>query len=164
MINTLLGVGIGYLIFKWADSNPINTPSSPSDGQDDPTPTPPNEVAVWTLTGVSNIRENKRTGVFYGCGTYRRSDMNLAGYSVVVDETVNEKPLSDWSKLQGPDGEAAYSYASKTDCVKMVNYLVRERDAPETVPEEEEPTPAPTPPKEVPEFGNLGGYGTGGYF
>jgi len=119
---------------------------------------------VWTLTGVSNIRENKRTGVFYGCGTYRRSDGDYLGYSVVVDETPSEKPLSDWSKLQGPDGEAAYSYASKTDCVKMVDYLVREKDGPESAPEEPTPTPAPIPPKVIPEFGNMNGYGRGGYF
>jgi len=170
MMNTLLGVGIGYLIFKWADSEPINTPNGDENAPEAPDPTPPQRNAVWTLTGVSSIREDPDSGLFYGCGTYAWDEGRSGTYRyIVVQSTVSEtSDLSMWSELMGSDGSIAYTFASKSDCEKMVRELTREpapeENPPEKAPEPEEP-PAPTPPAPLPPFmPPMNGFQRGGVY
>jgi len=161
-MNTLLGVGIGYLIFKWADSEPTNTPNgdeNPSEPQD---PTPPQREGVWTLESVSNVKSDPNSDLFYACGTYAWDEGRTGTYRYIVVQTqdgLENGPLSNWSDLMGSDGSIAYTFASKTDCVKMVNELTKEPepDAPQKQPEEEEkPTLPPAQP--LPDYsGGLGG-------
>lgn len=162
MINTLVGVGIGYLIFKWADSEPINTPSSPEDDSTPQDPTPPQRAGVWSLESVSNVKRDSDSEIYYACGTYAYDEGRTGTYSyIVVQSDDPEGPLSSWSQLMGSDGSIAYTFVLKTDCVQMVNELTREPtpDDPQKQPEPEEEKPTLPPSNPLPDFGGMNGFG-----
>lgn len=160
MMNTLLGVGIGYLIFKWADSEPSKGPNGdekPSEPQD---PTPPQREGVWTLESVSSVSQDPNSGLFYACGTYAWDEGRTGTYRYIVVQAEERGSLSNWSELMGSDGSIAYTFAMKSDCEAMVRELTKEPepDAPKKQPEPEEEKPSLPPSEPLPDWnGGLGG-------
>ena len=166
MMNTLLGVGIGYLVFKWAESEPINTPNGEENAPDPQDPAPPQRSGVWTLESVSSVKQDSDSQLYYGCGTYAWDGGRTGTYRYIVVQSSQADPakLEEWSELMGSDGSFAYSFAMKSDCVKMVDELTKtpapEDKPPEKAPEPEEkpPTPPSPLPPVAPDFGNMGGF------
>ena len=170
MMNTLLGVGIGYLIFKWADSEPMKAPNGEENAPEDPDPTPPQRSGVWTLTAVSSVREDPDSGLFYGCGTYAWDGGRTGTYRYIVVQSSDSdtSDLSNWSELMGSDGSFAYSFALKSDCEQMVRELTREstpeEKPPEKAPAPEDPPAPRNPVQPQPVLPPMSGFRTGGIY
>ena len=156
MMNTLLGVGIGYLIFKWADSEPINTPNGDENDSEPLPPTRDPSEAVWTLESISNAKMDENSGVAYACGTYTYPG-EYRSY-IVVQASAVDAPLSEWTELMGADGSIAYTFLNKSDCVQMVDMLTA-APTPDDPVKPPEPEPLPIPDYD---FGGMVGFGTAG--
>ena len=125
---------------------------------------------MWTLESVSSVKEDPASQLFYGCGTYAWDGGRTGTYRYIVVQSNQADPakLEEWSELMGSDGSFAYSFAMKSDCVKMVNEITKEdSDGPQTLPEPKEPTPpSPLPPPSLPpqsgSIGSMGGFSSRG--
>lgn len=175
MMNTLLGVGIGYLIFKWAESEPTNAPPSeekPSEPQD---PTPPEEKPAERVFRLVEVSPVKKAADFpnntFGVGKYAYTDgssfydeggFHTASYAVMEllpdADPSNLTYGESWIYVMGNDSKPAYAgYINKSDAVKVLDSIVA--DDP-TFPNDP-PPPTPKPPSGLPPVGGgLGGSGT----
>lgn len=175
MMNTLLGVGIGYLIFKWAESEPTNTPTRPEEPSEPQDPAEPEEEpaeGVYALLEVSPVKQaadypNNTYGVGkWGYTDSRRfSDGNqfiTASYAVMEllpdADPSNLTYGESWIYVQGNDSKPAYAgYANKSDAVKILDGIVADDPNKPNEPEKKPPKPPSQP---LPPVGPIGGDGT----